>query len=83
MQSAYSIAPADWTTGHSFVESYPTAEMQSVYSTATADWTIGQSFLESYPSIEMQSVYSTAQAELVKFKSESVFYTVINTGNHV
>ena len=34
MQEVYSAASADWATGHSLVESYPSAAMKSVYSGA-------------------------------------------------
>ena len=37
MQSVYSATLADWATGHSLGESYPSAEMQTVYSAAPAD----------------------------------------------
>ena len=62
MQSVYSIAPANWATGHLLGESYPSGEMQYVYSTALVDWATGHSLGESYPSGEMQYVYSTAPA---------------------
>ena len=53
----YSVASADWATGHSLVRegAYPSVEMQSVYSVASADWATGHSLVRegAYPSVEM------------------------------
>ena len=43
MQPVYSTVQADWATGHSLGDAYPSAEMQSVYSIAPADWATGHS----------------------------------------
>ena len=59
----YSLAQADWATGHVLGESYSCAEIQSVYSAATADWATGHVLGESYSCAEIQSVYSAATAD--------------------
>ena len=38
MQSVYSTAPVDWTTGHSMKEYTPSAEMQLLHFVAPSDW---------------------------------------------
>ena len=63
MLLVYSTDLANWATGHSLGELYPSAEVLSVYFTAVADWTTRHSMGESYPSAEVLSMYSTALAE--------------------
>ena len=44
MQSVHSTTSADWATGHSLGEFFPSSEIQSVHSTDPADWVRKQWF---------------------------------------